>query len=279
MLLKKYRPCIIIFFICSAASLLAASFVDLKLDSLLNNPSNPFALWFEATGEMPCRLICVFGGYLIYRFSEKKAYRIIGLIIEIGGSAYFGYYISYYLFLDRYKIPFGILFGLGVGFFVLYLGRFISVPENLQKTLVILSVAGIVIMFVQLGIVEAVKAFWGRVRFRDLLRAGSFDAFTAWYIPNGINGNKSFPSGHTGGAAMSYLIMLFPYINREKWLKKSWLCFLVPFVFTSVVAFTRLVVGAHYLSDVTMGGIIGFSTVIAGIAVLDKKYFNQTQHL
>ncbi len=272
-MIKKYRPFIIIFFICSAAALIAASFVDLNLDKFLNDPNNPFALWFEATGEMPCRLICVFGGALIFFCAEKKPLKIIGLIVEIGGSAYFGYYISYYLFMDRYKIPFGILFGLGVGFFVLYLGRFIAIPENLKKTFVILSIAGIIIMFAQLSVVEIVKAFWGRVRFRDLLKAGSFEAFTQWYIPNGINGNKSFPSGHTGGASMSYLIMMFPFINREKWLKRSWLCFLVPFVFTSTVAFTRLVVGAHYLSDVTMGGTIGFITVIIGVAVLEKKYF------
>lgn len=272
-MIKKYRPFIIIFFICSAAALIAASFVDLNLDKFLNDPNNPFALWFEATGEMPCRLICVFGGALIFFCAEKEPLKIIGLIVEIGGSAYFGYYISYYLFMDRYKIPFGILFGLGVGFFVLYLGRFIAIPENLKKTFVILSIAGIIIMFAQLSVVEIVKAFWGRVRFRDLLKAGSFEAFTQWYIPNGINGNKSFPSGHTGGASMSYLIMMFPFINREKWLKRSWLCFLVPFVFTSTVAFTRLVVGAHYLSDVTMGGTIGFITVIIGIAVLEKKYF------
>lgn len=272
-MLKKYRPFIIVFFICSAASLIAASFVDLKLDIFLNNPNNPFALWFEATGEMPCRLICPFAGVLIFYLAENKALKILGLFVEIGGSAYFGYYISCYLFLERYKIPFGILFGLGFGFFVLYLGRFLAIPENLKKTLIILSVAGITVMFVQLGIVEVIKMFWGRVRFRDLLKAGSYDAFTAWYIPNGINGNRSFPSGHTAGAAMSYLIMFFPFINREKWLKRSWLCFLVPFVFTSTVAFTRLIVGAHYLSDVTIGGVIGFITVIAGIAILDKKYF------
>lgn len=262
---------------CAAAALITASFVDLKLDMLLNNPNNAFALWFEATGEMPARLVCVFGGAVLFFFAEKEILRIIGLIVEIGGSAYFGYYISYYLFLDRYKIPFGVLFGLGVGFFVLYLGRYISVPEKMKKPLVILAIAGIAIMFAEISIIEVVKALWGRVRFRDLLKANSFDAFTAWYIPNGVNGNKSFPSGHTCSAAMSYLIMLFPFLNKEKWYKRSWLCFLVPFVFTSIVAFTRLVVGAHYLSDVTMGGVIGFSTVIAGIAILDKKYFKINQ--
>ena len=271
-MLKQFKPYIIVNFILAAAALVAASFVDLNLDKFLNNPDHPFPLWFEATGELPSRLICVFGGVIIFYFAKNKLLRIIGLIFEIGGSAYYGYYVSYYLFIDRYKTLFGIIFGLVMGFFVLYIGKYIAIPENLHKTLVILSIAGIAIMFAEISIIEVIKVTWGRVRFRDMLKAGSFDAFTAWYIPNGINGNKSFPSGHTASAAMSYLTLFFPYINSDKWLKKRWLCFLVPFIYTSTVAFTRLIAGAHFLSDVTVGGTIGFVTVIVGMAILDKKY-------
>lgn len=39
------------------------------------------------------------------------------------------------------------------------------------------------------------------------------------------------------------------------------------------IFFVATYIGAHYLSDVTMGGTIGFVTVIVGISILDKKYF------
>ncbi len=271
-MLKKYRPYIIIFYILSAASLITASFIDLKLDIFLNNPDDAFSIWFEATGEMPCRLICTFAGVLIFYLAEKTALKIFGLIVDLGGSAYLGYHIAHYLFLERYNIAFGLIFGLGIALLALYIGQFIKVDDNLKKAFIILSVAGIIVMFAQLGLIEISKVLWGRVRFRDLIKDGSYDRFTAWYIINGVTGNRSFPSGHTAGAAMSYLMMALPFVS-PKWAKRRYLCFALPLIYTSIVAYTRLVMGAHYLSDVTVGGAIGFTVTIIAIGILDKKYF------
>ena len=271
-MLKKYRPYIIIFYILSAASLITASFIDLKLGIFLNNPDDAFSIWFEATGEMPCRLICTFAGVLIFYLAEKTALKIFGLIVDLGGSAYLGYHIAHYLFLERYNIAFGLIFGLGIALLALYIGQFIKVDDNLKKAFIILSVAGIIVMFAQLGLIEISKVLWGRVRFRDLIKDGSYDRFTAWYIINGVTGNRSFPSGHTAGAAMSYLMMALPFVS-PKWAKRRYLCFALPLIYTSIVAYTRLVMGAHYLSDVTVGGAIGFTVTIIAIGILDKKYF------
>lgn len=269
-MIKQYKGGIIAFYLCAAAALIAAAFVDLKLDIALNNPHNALAIWFCNTGEMPCRLIGTVAGVLIFYLAESTVLKIIGILVDLGGSAYLGYHIARYFFLSEHMIFFGILYGIGVGVLALWLGKFITVPDALKKPLLVLSFIGIAVMFAELGVIEIVKIFWGRVRFRDLLKAGSYDAFTAWYIPNGANGNRSFPSGHTGGAAMSYLMMYLPLVS-EKWQKRKALCFIFPFFYTSVVAFTRLVMGAHYLSDVTVGGVIGFTAVIIGLAVAEKR--------
>ena len=270
-MIKQYRGGIVTFYLCAAAALIAAVFVDLKLDIILNNPHNPLAMWFCNTGEMPCRLVGTVAGVMIFYLAEKPAIKVFGFIVDLGASAYLGYHIARYFFLNEHMIIFGILYGLGVGVIALWLGKYLTalIPEELKKPLLILSFTGIAVMFVELGVIEVVKIFWGRVRFRDLLKAGSYDAFTAWYLPNGKNGNRSFPSGHTGGAAMSYLMLYLPLVS-EKWKKHKWLCFVFPFVYTSVVAFTRLVMGAHYLSDVTVGGIVGFTAVLAGLAVAER---------
>lgn len=272
-MLKKYTPYIILFYVCAVAALITASFADLRLDIALNNPANPFSRWFEAFGETPCRLVSVAAGWLIYRISKNTPGRVFGFIVFFGSAIYLGYYFSYYLYVkDEYTALFGSCFGFCIGIVLLYIGKYITIPEEMEKPLLILSYAGLIVWIVQLGCVELIKMLWGRVRFRDLLTMPNYDSFTPWYHPNGFNGNRSFPSGHTGGASMSYLWMLIPFVS-EKRDKKRWLCFLVPFVFTSTVAFTRLVMGAHYLSDVTVGGTIGFTAVVIAIAVLDKKYF------
>lgn len=273
-MINKYRPYIIFFYSASVISLIAAAFFDLKLDIFLNNPENPIAVWFRNTGEIPGRMVCPLAGAVLFYTCEGKLKKLFGLIVNLGGSAYLGYYLGKYFFNDEFRMPFSILFGLGTGIVILYAMRFIHIPQNTATVLRKIAFLGIVIMFVQITAIEGLKYLWGRVRFRDLIAAGSYDAFTPWYKINGINGNKSFPSGHTAGAGMSYLMMFFPFLS-EKWNKKYSLCFIIPCIYTSIVAFTRLVMGAHYLSDVTAGGIVSFTIVLIFIYYYEKKQTNK----
>lgn len=277
-MLKIYRKNIIFFYILCAAALVAAVFADLKLDIWLNAPDNAFAVWFYNTGEIPCRLICPLAGAALFYCCRSKFARFVGACISFGGGAYFGYYFAEHFFVAENQLIFGVVYGIGFSLTLIFAGRFIKIPEQMKKPIAALAIAGIAVMAAQLLAVEGMKYLWGRVRFRDLLAAGSYDAFTPWYIINGINGNKSFPSGHTGGAAMSFLAMLLPYVSQKAY-KHRQLCFYLPFFYTCTVAVTRLIMGAHYLSDVAMGGAVGMLTVVIAMAVLDKKIFNYKKQL
>jgi len=269
-MLKHYKKEIIFFYVFSAAALITALFADLKIDILLNNPQNAFAIWFRNMGEMPSRLLPILAGCVLFYLSENRFLKVFGIVSWLGGSAYFGYHIERYFFIEENNLVFGIVFGLCFGIFVLFFSQFIKVEERLKKPLVIIALTGLAVMAVQTGIIESVKILWGRVRFRDLLAAGSYDAFTSFLHPNGINGNKSFPSGHTASAGMCYNLLLLPYINK-KCKKNKALLFVIAFVFTATVAYTRLVMGAHYLSDVTVGNLVSFTCVIVAISIIDKK--------
>lgn len=268
-MLKKYRTEIIVFYVFAAAATVVASFFDLKIDIALNDPSNPFAVWLYRTGEFPSRLICPIAGAVIFRCTDKKAVAAIGAALCLGGSAYMGYYIGKHFFVEEYRMAFSLLWGIGFGVAALYAVRFVTVPDEFKRPLFTAAVIGVGVMTAQLLTVDIMKNLWGRVRFRDLLSSGSCDGFTAWFVINGKNGNKSFPSGHTAGAGMSYLLMLLPFIDkkREKYRAVYFWC---PFIYTSAVALTRLVMGAHYLSDVAVGGVIAFSCVLVGIKVYEK---------
>ena len=54
---------------------------------------------------------------------------------------------------------------------------------------------------------QLVKIAWGRVRFDDLgvdFRNATPALYTPWYVPNGPNGEKSFPSGHASMGAIMF---------------------------------------------------------------------------
>jgi membrane-associated phospholipid phosphatase len=113
--------------------------------------------------------------------------------------------------------------------------------------------------------IQLVKIFWGRVRFRDLDALHS--NFTNWYLPNGITGHESFPSGH---AAMAW--MLLPLIILLPKKNKIAIIFTVGVitVWGIAVPLSRLVIGAHYASDVLFGSFI----VIISFLVFVEKYLS-----
>lgn len=128
----------------------------------------------------------------------------------------------------------------------------------------------------------------GRMRFRAinsevgqrLIGSGLVKGYTPWYVRNGqpdegiINSFvgaypgasdafKSFPSGHTCAAGMSYALIMLPDVVDFKHKKAGKaLCWVTPIAITMLVAISRIVVGAHYMSDVTFGGTFAFVSFI-----------------
>ena len=96
--------------------------------------------------------------------------------------------------------------------------------------------------------IQVVKHLWGRVRFRELDAA--FSQFTPWYLPQGITGFDSFPSGH---AAMGWILLalLILLANKKQWVKYS--AIVIIFLWGVILALSRVVIGAHYASDVLFG--------------------------
>lgn len=278
-MLKKYKTHILFFYICCLASLIVATFFDLKIDIALNNPKDPFALWFYATGEIPARLVLPLAGTVIFRLCRSVFSRLVGLLSCLGGSIYLGLHLAKYLFKEENNFVFGAVFGLGIGLIILLVSEYIKIPNCARTALLIFAWSGIAVMAGEIILTEICKYLWARPRFRYMLTLESFDRFTPWYKINGFNfseGNevKSFPSGHTAGAGVSFLIMLLPYcFDRLK--GKNTICFATAFIYTVTVAFTRLVMGAHFLSDVTFGAMLTFTLVIISMAVIDKKYILQ----
>ena len=114
--------------------------------------------------------------------------------------------------------------------------------------------------------VQVIKLFWGRVRFRDL--SPSYVEFTPWFIPNGFTGNYSFPSGH---AAMGWMFLpLLVLVKGKKWTNPvKIIIYILVFGWGIFVALSRVIVGAHYASDVL------FSTFFAMMitAIFYKKLY------
>lgn len=152
--------------------------------------------------------------------------------------------------------------------------------ETLKKLprFAVVTMASIVVAIL---IVQAVKNPVGRMRYRAMNVIGDYSGYTRWYVAGGqpdktwmketfgtSDAFKSFPSGHTRAAAATfYLIALADVIGVKSRLRRALLwCFAL--AFTGVVAVSRITVGAHFFSDVLMGGTIGFC-----VCMLSRELF------
>lgn len=126
-------------------------------------------------------------------------------------------------------------------------------------------------------LVEVIKGMAGRMRYRAMWVEGDYAGYTPWYewvgkrkptaeqvamgMPSDIY--KSFPSGHTSAAMMSIVFGLIPHaLGVQKKSTISWV-WILSIAFPVLVALSRMVVGAHFLSDVTIGAL----TTVVGYVV------------
>lgn len=104
--------------------------------------------------------------------------------------------------------------------------------------------------------VQPIKLLWGRVRFRDLDAAHV--AFSDWYSPQGFTGHASFPSGHT---AMAWLLLPCVLLAARGTIARLVLT-LLAVGWGVFVGLGRVVIGAHYASDVLLSTLFALAVVL-----------------
>lgn len=258
--------------------------------------SDFFGVTFESVGSLPVYLLLAFCGLLLFwymrRVHKKGALADVSQLVFLGTSvaAYFAFfketlgYISQHLGVSSVKKE---PYMIGTALFLAMLLTVFSALslrsvqlETLTKLLKFVMVSILVVICSEI-LVNLLKTPMGRMRYRAMNsengeKLGGFKNFTKWYVANGqiytkaeqnamfgaSDAFKSFPSGHTCAAGMSYCaILLIDALGiRDK--KKKALLWIAPIVYTGIVAVSRIMVGAHFFSDVLVGGTIPFVFMI-----------------
>lgn len=172
-----------------------------------------------------------------------------------------------------------------------------NIDKNKLRKLEGLALAG-VLFGIFLKLIEEIKPITNRVRFRemvaysnhflneeglsegkhspltsDMKNSTDFSAFTPWYKIGddmGIyNRTDSFPSGHTSCACTSFLLYLFT-CAYDKLKKYAPFALCVSAVYVVGIGFTRLIAGAHYLTDVAGAAILGFTFFVLVTAIYNS---------
>jgi membrane-associated phospholipid phosphatase len=164
---------------------------------------------------------------------------------------------------------------------VLFLRKLSS--KTMSDLFVFAVVAFLACAFAQLS-VHFIKPLVGRARYRAIWLLGDESLYTPWYVFNGerISKNallvaigagkdafRSFPSGHTASAGAVYVLLALPYCLKKFDNNKSKIILTcISVIVTGMVAVSRIIVGAHYFSDVLIGGTFSFIWVYITLVIV-----------
>ncbi len=253
------------------------TFYDLEISKSIANVDNAFAGFLEIWAEPPSLLFVAFAfcalGVCLYR--EKNKY--LSFICTLAGAitAYITAYRTAEYYDEAIVGEVWMLALLGVialvcASLLVFAAHLISQPSLLKMKKALVTVVAAALA--TLVIISALKSLWGRVRYRELLTLGSFDGFMHWYEPAGkaaSDGYKSFPSGHTSNAALSFMSC---YLLSAVGSKKANAFKYGTLIWIGVVMLSRIMCGAHFLTDVCAGAMItGGIILCCKKLILDKK--------
>jgi PAP2 superfamily. len=270
-------------------------FFDLKLSISVYNKTSVFGMIGASFGELPAWFMLSFTSVIVYkvaRLLENKSKRILCYIFSVillfvsCGLIYFSESVVYNGLSEFLNGWIRLLISLLLTSIFVFI-TFKVITVNDKYTLIRIGFIVLLTIALQIGIGTILKYIWSRPRFR-LIAFGSgeydvYDLFRACYQPGrGLAGIvfanekseqfKSFPSGHTSSAACSLLFFFIPSLNTKltKSIKARIILIIFALIYTFAVAYSRIVYGAHYLTDVTFGFIITICSILLSI-LLEKK--------
>ena len=256
-------------------------YYDLAIDHAIANANNWFGIFFMIVGEYPQYIIIPISGTIMFYNADQIKGKNGPLLFRIFSAIVIAVGFFLWVTISTKVYPEGIpaapLFGIFAAVFygAICIGVGALVPKVEMHKLFKYAVFLLVFAIASVVIINIIKNIWVRMRYRDMLKEGNFDGFSPWYKPM-IGRQKtegydytSFPSGHTSSGVHLFVICLLP--NYFKKLDKQWIRYTLygaSTLFVVLLAISRVVNTAHFLSDTIAGGLITY-----GIFYLLKYLF------
>ena len=236
--------------------------------------------------------------HLLYAFFIYKAFQSSNDFLNIFMGGIFGYNLQDLLVNAGWTKGLAIFMWtlLRIAFVLVFVFFFRRVAEKYKKALEFTAVAGLALYYGG-DLINYIKAYFHRIRFREMIayshglinsdgwtsrgnadiprqwiESTDFSAFNRWYRVGNDMGvysePTSFPSGHTSAAAFTMLLALL--FSKCRALNKYFvLAFSVGFIYTLSMGISRLIRGAHYLTDISAGAIIIFAMMLLIVEIMN----------
>lgn len=261
------------------------SIYDYQISCLLFHVDTTFGKIFAAYGQLPTTLGSAMIGFLLFYVTERKM-KVTTCLAYLG--AIFSYVMATMMaisepimYLDLPVIIGGILGVLeiiGVSYLTYLLTRHVD-RHMLKKFLAFLAF----VIYGQMLIINVLKMMAARPRMR-MIAVTPEAHFQAWWefgttmkdqlmttLSIASEEFKSFPSGHAGCSAVAMVYCVIPCLLKKS---NGNIIFYLGLAFTLVVMVSRIIMGAHFLTDVAFG-----FTVTAMLIFIGNDIFFGGEHI
>lgn len=275
---KKLNIAISVVFVSLIFLVVIGSFFDLKISDLLylgeTFDSNFFGILFSYIGIIPAFLGWAFLGSSILalirkkQLEDKKRKWFIALSVFLIVLSFFFFCNTLFMVNESsFSVHWLLAYSIGIMCIIIVsVGGYKMAQKSdnddlLSHILFITSISIIAMIMVMI-----VKEIASRPRYRFVME-DSREYFKNWwqsgrYIEKEVIYNvtsdefSSFPSGHS--AYSMFAIFIFPLIAEYNYKTRKYklLLFFIGLIWWLLTALSRITVGAHYLTDVSVGGII-----------------------
>ncbi len=243
--------------------ILSAGTLDYKISVAMVDKSSAFGKIFRDIGELPAVFGMFLGVVILYgaRRREVMWKNVLSSVVALPFMLLFSY--SVFFMPARYiyehtegGIPTTVKYIIYTLALVLFIAAVIIINRQKPEKVREYRKAGLVLLilvFTEVFLVNILKILWARPRMRSIQ---SIEQFKYWYQINGPSTNeelKSFPSGHVANAFTILAYSLFIPKNKPT-VKKWFIAFAL--LWGTLVAVSRIVIGAHFFSDVVAAGYI-----------------------
>ena len=289
---RTYTRCALTAALVLLVMLIAGSIWDLPISKFLYpGHESSIGQFFAAFGELPAFSLLAGCGVLLIVHRAKFRPELNIVILAFGVCLTLAsIFLSVHEATDNVPaLPMPVALLVTVFVDALMAAALLFLTRECQTKTILRFICTVIVVCVGIMLlINIIKVPWGRARMSLIYSTGNDTYFSNWWqagtalkkklVADGVSSDdfRSFPSGHTACAACSMLLILLPTLYRRLHDKEK-LFMVLGGVWTLAVAVSRLRMGMHFLSDVSVSSLltIALGAVAVWLFYFNKPFFNK----
>jgi membrane-associated phospholipid phosphatase len=270
--------------------ILFGSFFDWQISSNIVNQGTLMGKLVEGFGIVFSAVMINLSTVMFFkglRTNRLLGLKILGYVLLLTGFVVSAYVVKSYITEEKivnllYAVHFSKMISYVIGFTISFF--FMAIPllfikSDNKEYLIRAAIAIILTMLGQYLLIHFIKRLDCRPRYRFLVDSSfntNNEVFRNWWefkpFAFDDDGHKSWPSGHTATAAVSFLLPLAAPVLRYPFKHSKQVLFLIGLASIILIAFFRIYHGAHFLSDVSFGCLFTLLLALLWVYLSDKLF-------